>query len=54
MSDHKKDMQDQTSESQPSEESTGPADEATCANCGHHIEPDDIECPSCGISLVAG
>jgi rubrerythrin len=29
-------------------------DEPVCAICGHRIEPDDIECPNCGTSLVAG
>jgi hypothetical protein len=29
-------------------------DEPVCAICGHRIAPDDIECPNCGTSLVAG
>lgn len=38
----------------PQEENSGPVEEPVCANCGHPIEPDDIVCPNCGISLVAG
>jgi len=29
-------------------------DHPVCAICGHPIAPDDIECPNCGTSLVAG
>jgi rubrerythrin len=29
-------------------------EEPTCALCGHPIAQDDIICPNCGVSLVAG
>ncbi len=31
-----------------------PEDEPTCALCGGKIGPDDVVCPHCGESLVAG
>ncbi|HLU35333.1 MAG TPA: zinc-ribbon domain-containing protein [Thermomicrobiales bacterium] len=32
----------------------GRAEQPVCAICGHEIAPDDVVCPSCGTSLVAG
>jgi rubrerythrin len=29
-------------------------EELKCVACGHPIEQDDLVCPNCGISLVAG
>lgn len=54
MSEHQRDMHDQTDETQTPGQEGGPSEQPTCANCGHLIEPDDIVCPNCGISLVAG
>lgn len=31
-----------------------PEEEPTCAICGGRIGPDDVVCPHCGASLVAG
>jgi hypothetical protein len=31
-----------------------PPDEPTCAVCGGRIRADDVVCPHCGASLVAG
>ncbi len=31
-----------------------PPKELKCAECGGKIAPDDLVCPHCGISLVAG
>lgn len=35
-------------------EDASPQEDPVCAICGHPIEPDDIVCPNCGESLVAG
>jgi rubrerythrin len=35
-------------------EAPGQAEQPVCAICGHEIAPDDVVCPSCGTSLVAG
>jgi rubrerythrin len=47
-------MSSNESESRKTEESTEPTPELTCAECGGVIESDDLVCPHCGISLVAG
>lgn len=52
MSDREETGNDRTNK--PEEDVPGPEEQPVCAKCGHPIEPDDIECPNCGISLVAG
>ena len=54
MSDKDEIGQPTSGELEPQEEDFGPVEQPVCANCGHPIEPDDIVCPNCGISLVAG
>jgi hypothetical protein len=36
------------------EPGASPPEEPTCALCGGRIGPDDVVCPHCGASLVAG
>lgn len=36
------------------EQSASQQEELTCVSCGHPIKQDDLVCPNCGISLVAG
>jgi hypothetical protein len=40
----------------PREEPDAPSstEEPVCAACGGEIGPDDVICPHCGVSLVAG
>lgn len=48
-------LPDETAPERPDE---GPAEQglppATCGECGGVIQQDDLVCPHCGISLVAG
>jgi rubrerythrin len=39
---------------EPKDDGSGREEELKCVACGHPIGQDDLVCPNCGISLVAG
>lgn len=39
---------------EPEEGEFGLEEDPVCAICGHEIAQDDLVCPNCGTSLVAG
>lgn len=54
MSEHEEKDHRTTGLTESRKEESGPGVEPVCANCGRPIEPDDVVCPNCGISLGDG
>jgi rubrerythrin len=48
------DGQEVSASEKPEDDGSGRQEELKCVACGHPIEQDDLVCPNCGISLVAG